>query len=492
VPFNPTVDPDSVQVRWVELPEAGEGNTVPHGPFWNVEGTRAVAQFIGEDHQDVWFAEIDPGSGSTRVITHDHDDAWIGGPPIQANYLQPALMEWLPGDRFVFASERTGWSHLYLADPDGQVRPLTEGEWEVRGAELSRDRSTWVLQAGREHPADDQLYRMPATGGTLEALTEPPGRHEGRLSPDGTRMAVVYGESVQLPDLFLRSSSGTDVGARVTESGTDAFFSHPLVRPEIVSFDHPDGRPLWAALFQPENPDPQRPAIVHVHGGGYRQFAHRGWSVYGYALHLGFINYMVQQGYTVLDFDYRGSAGFGRDYRTDIARSMGIKDADGAVAAARYLARERGVDPARIGIYGVSYGGFMTLMSQFRYPGVFAAGIARASVSDWAHYSDGWTSRILGVPQDDPEAYRRSSPIYYAEGLEDHLLITHGLVDDNVHFQDTARLIQRLIELEKDFEVMVYPVEPHTIQTEASRYDYVRRATRFFDRWLRGMAEAPR
>ncbi len=126
----------------------------------------------------------------------------------------------------------------------------------------------------------------------------------------------------------------------------------------------------------------------------------------------------------------------------------------------------------------------MTLMSQFRYPGVFAAGIARAAVTDWAHYSDGWTSRILGVPHADPEAYRRSSPIYYAEGLQDHLLITHGLIDDNVHFQDAARLVQRLIELEQDFEVMYYPVEPHTIQTEASRYDYVKRAMTFFDRHL--------
>jgi len=207
--------------------------------------------------------------------------------------------------------------------------------------------------------------------------------------------------------------------------------------------------------------------------------------VYGWAQHLGLINYLVQQGYTVLDFDYRGSAGFGRDYRTDIARSMGIKDADGAVAAAHYLVDERGIDPARIGIFGVSYGGFMTLMAQFRYPGVFAAGIARAAVTDWAHYSDQWTSRILGVPHEAPEAYELSSPIYYADGLEDALLITHGLVDGNVQFQDAARLVQRLIELEKDFEIMVYPVEPHTIQTEPSRYDYMKRAMVFFDEHLR-------
>ena len=113
--------------------------------------------------------------------------------------------------------------------------------------------------------------------------------------------------------------------------------------------------------------------------------------------------------------------------------------------------------------------------------------MARAAVTDWAHYSDGWTSRILGVPAENPEAYRLSSPIYYAEGLEDPLLITHGLMDDNVHFQDAARLVQRLIELEKDFEVMYFPVEPHTVETEASRYDLVRRQAAFFDEHLRGI-----
>jgi len=485
VAVDPTVPIDSVRIRWIDLAEAGEQATVPHGPSWNLEGTRAVAQFIGERHEDVWFVEIDPGTASARVLAHDHDDGWIGGPPIQANYLQPALMEWLPGDRFVFASERGGWSHLWLMDADGTVAPLTQGSWEVRSARLSRDRAWWLLQASRGHPADDHLYRMPAGGGEMTRLTEGEGRRVGVLSPDGRRLALLSDDATHMPDLWLGTVE-VPRGRRVTVSGTDAFYAHPLAAPEIVSFEHPDGGPLWAALYRPERPDPKRPALIHVHGGGYRQFAHRGWTVYGYALHLGFLNYMVQQGYTVLDFDYRGSAGYGRDYRADIADAMGISDVDGAVAAARWLVDHEGIDPERIGIYGVSYGGFMTLMSQFRYPGVFAAGVARAAVSDWSQYSDGWTSRILGVPHLDPEAYRVSSPIYYAEGLEDHLLITHGLVDDNVHFQDTARLIQRLIELEKDFEVMVYPIEQHTIGTEASRYDLVRRSAAFFDRWLRG------
>jgi dipeptidyl aminopeptidase/acylaminoacyl peptidase len=243
---------------------------------------------------------------------------------------------------------------------------------------------------------------------------------------------------------------------------------------------------VWSALYRPARPNAERAAILHIHGGGYRQFSHNGWSVYGYGLHLGLLHYLLERGYTILDFDYRGGAGYGRDYRTDIYRSMGQKDVDGALPFIDYLVRDQRVDRRRIGVYGVSYGGFFTLMALFRHPGVFAAGIANAAVTDWAHYSHEWTSRILGVPVRDSTAYRLSSPINHTAGLADPLLIIHGLVDDNVQFQDAARLIQKLIEERKRFEVMVYPTEPHTIQTEASRWDYVRRSVDFFDRNLLG------
>lgn len=505
VAHDPTVDEDDVEPTWVEIPGAGDRRLVLHPPVWNPSGDRAVIRAVSGDHEDLWIAVLDPATGDVTVVTRDRDEAWLGGPPIQPNYFQPGLLEWIDDDRFVFASERTGWSHLYVADaagavagggeprevevaegrrawdaPGADVRALTSGPWEVRGAELTRDRSTWILQASRRHPAEDHLYRMPADGGELERLTEKPGRSEARVSPDGGRLAVIHSNNTSMPDLFLRDPEPGADETRITVSGTDAFWRHGWVTPEIVSFEHPDGDPVWAALYRPEEPLPERAAVMHVHGGGYRQFAHRGWTVYGYALHLGFLHWLVERGYTVIDFDYRGGAGFGRDYRTDIYKSMGQKDVDGAAAAVEWLAENESVDPSRVGIYGVSYGGFMTLMSLFRHPGAFAAGIARGSVTDWSHYNHTWTSRILGLPQDDPEAYRLSSPIYHAEGLEDALLLMHGVVDDNVHFQDDVRLVQRLIELEKDFEVMYYPKEPHTIQTERSRYDYVKRSAEFF------------
>ena len=487
VRVDPAVPADSVAVRWLAIPEAGTRPVDFHGPWWSVEGDRVVIEAVSQDDHDLWLARLDLAAASTSVIDHQHDDAWIGGPPIQANYnAVPGLVEWLQGGRLVFASEAGGWSHLHLVERDGQVRPLTSGPWEVRGAALSRDRTTWLLSASREHPSDDHLYTMPSAGGPLVRLSTEEGRSEGVLSPDGKRIAVTYSRSDRLPDLWLRDAEPTGPGVRVTVSGSDNYWSHRWLRPEIVSFPHPDGKPLWAGLYRPAKPNPKHPAIVYVHGGGYRQFAHRGWSVYGFshASHYGMINWLVQQGYTVLDFDYRGSSGYGRDYRTDIYRSMGAKDVDGAVAAARWLTHTQGVDSTRIGIYGVSYGGFMTLMSLFRYPGIFAAGVSAAGVTDWAHYSDDWTSRVLGLPADAPAVYRASSPIYHAEGLKDHLLIEHGMVDDNVEFQDAARLTQRLLELGKPFDQIFYPLEPHVIESEASLIDFHGRLAAFFKRHL--------
>ncbi|HLP60786.1 MAG TPA: prolyl oligopeptidase family serine peptidase, partial [Candidatus Deferrimicrobium sp.] len=484
VAFDPTVPPDEVAITWVDCKETGGKPAIIFGPYWSLEGDQVVVQIVSTLHKDRWISRLDIKTGKTTPIIHDHDDAWLGGPSPLPDNMEPGLLEWLPGGRFVFASERTGWCHLYLVEKDSSVHALTSGAWEVRQAKLNRERTQWLITASREHPCDDHLYTLPAAGGVLVRLTTKPGRHTGILSPDGKRLAVIYSESIQLPDLFLRDVQPDTPEVRVTVSGTDNYFRHRWVRPEVVSFPHPDGKPVWAALFKPGTPGPNRAAILHIHGGGYRQFSHRGWSVYGYFAHIGLINYLVQQGYTVLDLDYRGSSGFGRDYRTDIYRSMGIKDLDSAMAAVDYLVDRHGIERSRIGLYGISYGGMFTLMALFRYPGVFAAGVANAAVSDCAHYSHPWMSRVLNLPYDDPEAYRTSSPINHAAGLQDPLLIVHGLSDDNVHFQDAARLVQKLIELEKEFEVMFYPAEGHVMATESSRYDYYRRLTDFFQRHL--------
>jgi dipeptidyl aminopeptidase/acylaminoacyl peptidase len=231
--------------------------------------------------------------------------------------------------------------------------------------------------------------------------------------------------------------------------------------------------------------DPSAPGVVFVHGAGYLQNAHKYWAG-GYYREYMFNNLLASKGYVVLDPDYRASAGYGRDWRTAIYRHMGGKDLDDVVDGARYLVEHERVNSKHIGVYGGSYGGFITLMAMFTSPGTFAAGAANRPVTDWAHYNHGYTSNILNEPQNDPEAYRRSSPIYFAEGLSGALLINHGMVDTNVLFQDTVRLAQRLIELRKEnWSVSMYPVENHGFEEETSWADEYKRILQLFEQHLR-------
>jgi len=212
---------------------------------------------------------------------------------------------------------------------------------------------------------------------------------------------------------------------------------------------------------------------------------HRCWASYSREYMVN--QYLASKGYVVLDVDYRASAGYGRDWRTAIYRWMGGRDLADEVDASHWLTKTYGISPNKIGLYGGSYGGFMTLMALFTAPKDFGAGAALRSVTDWAHYNHGYTARILNQPQDDTLAYRRSSPIYFAEGLEDPLLMAHGMVDTNVHFQDIVRLTERLVELGKTgWELASYPVENHGFVRPASWADEYRRIFELFEVNLAG------
>jgi len=263
------------------------------------------------------------------------------------------------------------------------------------------------------------------------------------------------------------------------------FRSFPWLEPETLTFPASDGAGVWAHLFRPERfgGAPNGAGVIFIHGAGYLQNVVDGWSSY-YREYM-FNCFLAARGYTVLNVDYRGSAGYGRDCRTAIYKHMGGRDLDDIVDGARYLVREYGVAEKHVGLYGGSYGGFLTLMGLFKYPQEITSGAALRSVTDWAHYNHWYTSRILGTPEEDPEAYRRSSPIYFAEGFEGHLVMLHGLRDDNVLAEDVLRLSQRLIELGKeDWELALHPVERHPYKRASSWTDQMTRAYRLFERTL--------
>jgi dipeptidyl aminopeptidase/acylaminoacyl peptidase len=448
-------------------------------PVWSGDGSKAVMLAQAADNKDRWILALDAVTGKTRVLATDHDNAWVGGPG--ANTLG-----WMKNDRDVyFQSERSGYSHVYAVGFDGgDARALTSGKWEVLNVRQSRDKSHFYITASKDSPYEQHLYEMPAEGGDLTRLTTAPGKHAALVSPDGRTVADIYSYTNKPPDLILQQNRPGAESKRVTTSPAPEFGAYAWMDVPIVTFTARDGTKVPARLFKPANPRRGGPGVVFVHGSGYLQNVDRKWSTY-FREYM-FNHILVERGFTVIDVDYRGSAGYGRDWRTAIYEHMGGKDLDDVVDAAHYLASEHGVNPAKIGVYGGSYGGFITLMAMFTTPDVFAAGAALRPVTDWALYNHGYTADILNTPQTDPEAYRRSSPIYFAEGLKGALLICHGMVDTNVHFQESVRLAQRLIELGKDnWELAVFPVENHSFIQPSSWADEYKRILKLFERNLK-------
>ena len=456
-------------------------------PVWSEDGARAVLFGRAMDHKDRWIFALDENTGKTRVAAHDHDDAWIDGPGIgDPDEPGSETLGWMKGDQDIyFQSERTGYSHLYTVSfTGGDPKALTSGAWEVDRAILSNDKSRFFLVTNEGDPGQQNVYEMSAKGGARTKLTSLPGGHSCVPSPDDRWFADVYSYTNKPPELFAQEARVDATAKKLTSSPAPEFWEYPWLDTPIVTFPARDGAMVRAHVYKPANYRKGGPAVLFVHGAGYLQNVDRMWSYY--AREYMFHQLLMERGYLVADVDYRGSAGYGRDWRTAIYRHMGGKDLDDNIDAARWMVSQYGADPKRLGIYGGSYGGFITLMAMFTQPDVFAAGAALRPVTNWANYNDDYTSDILNLPQTDAEAYKRSSPIYFAQGLKGALLICHGMVDTNVHFQDTTELVQRLIELRKqNWELAVYPVENHGFVEPTSWADEYKRIYDLFEKNLK-------
>jgi dipeptidyl aminopeptidase/acylaminoacyl peptidase len=479
------VNVETGEVKWVD--HAQKKEVALNAPVWNEDGTKAVIAARSADNKDRWLFALDPATAKLRVLANLHDDSWVGGPQGMPN-----VLGWMKNDREVyFVSEKSGFAHLWaVAFDGGEPRQLTTGNWEVVGVTQSRDKSKFYLTATADGPSDQYLYEMPGDGGSLFRISNDPGRHSVTLSPDEHWIADIYSYTNKPPDLYVQANDKPVAAApraplkRLTTSPSPEFAQYAWQDAPIVQIPARDGVKVPVRMYKPANYKKGGPAVIFVHGAGYLQNVDHKWSTYfrEYMFH----HILQEHGFLVLDVDYRGSAGYGRDWRTAVYQHMGGKDLDDIVDAAKYAVSAHGTDPKKIGLYGGSYGGFITLMAMFTASDTFAAGAALRPVTDWATYNHGYTSDILNTPQSDPEAYRRSSPIFFADGLKGALLICHGMVDTNVEFQDTVRLIQRLIELHKEnWSVAPYPVEDHGFIQPSSWADEYKRILKLFEASLK-------
>ena len=451
------------------------------GLLWSDDSRFLALMLHSVDNKDRWLATVAPQDGRLQSRHRLTDPAWINWSFNEFG--------WLPDQRTLwFVSEESGHAHLYTADAErGRARALTSGRWEVSQPALSPDGASFHFTCNRERPGDYELCVVPAAGGEVRELTALGGVEDFVVSPDGARVLVRHSASYVPPQLAVMDADGANLRT-LTDTRSAEYRGYGFLQPEYVQVPSRHGAgTIWGKYYGPARMEPGRkyPVVLFVHGAGYLQNVSDRYP--NYFREQMFHNLLVQRGYIVLDLDFRASEGYGRDWRTAIYRRMGEPELQDYLDGIDWLVEHRQADRERVGIYGGSYGGFMTFMALFREPGKFKAGAALRPVADWTQYNHAYTANILNTPDIDPEAYRKSSPIEYADGLQDHLLIAHGMIDDNVFYRDSVVLAQRLIELRKDkWELASYPMERHAYQHADSWYDQYRRILELFERTLKG------
>ena len=451
-------------------------------PIYNKTGTKAVFELRSQDNKDRWIVELNLNSGDITELDHQHDEAWIGGPGIpNYNYGGGTLGFLKDNETIYFQSEVSGFSHLYTLNLNSKKKvQLTSGNWEVRDVKFSQDLKTFYITTNTNHPGNREFYKLDSDTKKMTPILTNDGAYEIELSPSEKQLLVRYSYKNKPWELYIAENKSNPTLKQITHSTSKEFEAYAWKNPNVITFKAQDGNEVFARLYEPKAENKNKAAIIFVHGAGYLQNAHNYWS--SYHREFMFHNMLTDLGYTVLDIDYRGSDGYGRDVRTGIYRHMGGLDLSDQLDGKKYLVENLGIDANRVGIYGGSYGGFITLMALLTEPGEFKAGAALRSVTDWAHYNQGYTANILNFPETDSIAFKRSSPIYFAENLQDKLLMLHGMVDDNVQFQDVVRLSQRFIELgKKDWDLAVFPVEAHGFKETYSWIDEYRRILDLFN-----------
>ena len=463
--------------RAVQVATSGDNGSAPT-LLWSNDGRNAAVMVRAIDNKDRWIATVDLADAKLQPRHRLTDPAWINWGFNEFGWLADGRTLW-------YLSEESGFSHLYTLD-GAKKSQLTDGKWETSSVMPSHDGSAFWFLCNRDRPGDYEVCSVPARGGATREVTSLDGVESFVPSPDGTKLLVRHSSAYMPPQLSVVDATGGQA-RQLTDTRSADFKSRTWIEPQIVQVPSKHGAgTIWGKYYAPATMESGKkyPIVMFVHGAGYLQNVSARYPNY-YREQM-FHNLLVDQGYIVLDLDYRASEGYGRDWRTAIYRWMGKPELEDYLDGLDWLVANKQGDRDRAGIYGGSYGGFMAFVALFKKPGVFKAGAALRPVSDWSQYNHEYTSNILNTPELDPEAYKRSSPLEYAEGLQDSLLIAHGMIDDNVFFKDSVMLAQRLIELRKDkWELAPYPLERHGFTHPDAWYDEYRRIHELFERTLK-------
>jgi dipeptidyl-peptidase 4 len=460
---------------------------------WFPDSSAIAVQREARDQKSLTLLRADPTSGATNELLSEYSAHWVE--------LNDNLTFLGKSRQFIWGSNRSGFQHLYLYDWAGKlIRPLTRGEWQVTGDNdthgmrgVNEDRGLVYFIANAESPLERHLYSVSFTDESvpMQRITVDAGWHAVAMSGNTRTFLDTFSTPDQPPSLTLRAVTGEVladlVPNKITRDHPYAPYSSDHLPTEFGTLAARDGQTLHYQIIKPRNLEAghRYPVIVDVYGGPGNQRVRKAWGGYQRGNEGFFRQYLAQHGYIVFTLDNRGSGSRGVRFETALFHHLGSVEVEDQVTGVNFLRTLAYVDPARIGVFGWSYGGYMALMCMMQAPDVFAAGVSGAPVTDWKLYDTHYTERFMGTPQSNPEGYARSSVMSYAEGLKGPLLIMHGMADDNVLFAHSTTLFKKLQDLNAPFEIMTYPGSKHSLlrHADTGRHGYMT-VKRFFDRTI--------
>jgi dipeptidyl-peptidase-4 len=463
------VDVAGGDVRWMDT--GSDVTALLARVKWLPDSRRVAIERLNrvQNHLEVLFA--DAATGKSQTVLTENDKYWIN--------LSSDLHFLSDGRRFLWSSERSGFRHLYLYDLSGkQVAQLTRGDWEVENvAKVDEQAQAVFFTSTQKSPIERHFYRLALSGGEPVALTHEHGTHGVSLAPDGKHFLDTYSTAMAPPQQRLYNADGGLV-ATLAENKVAELEKYHFQPVEFFTVPGADGTPLEAAMIKPAGFDASRryPVIVHLYGGPHGQEVRDAWQGSNFLWH----ELMAEKGFVIFVLDNRGMAGRGHNFETPIYHHFGSVELADQLAGVKWLSTQPFVDAARVGVWGWSFGGYMTCVAMLRGGDVFKAGFAGAPVTDWRRYDTIYTERYMGTPQENPEGYRDSSPVNFAAGLRGKLLVAHATGDDNVHFANSVALAEKLVEAQKYAEFEIYADRGHGISDSAGRIHIFNRVTQFF------------
>ena len=458
------------KTRWMDL--GGTKDTLIARVDWLPDSKQIAVQRLNRVQNRLELLFVDSTSGDARVVLEEKDPQWIN---------VGDDLTFLPKrGQFLWSSERDGFRHLYLYSLDGKlIRQITRGNWEVSSV-VSTDEASgdvWFIGTA-ESPLERHLYRINIDSGALQRLTKTAGTHAVSMSPTSEYYIDTFSSLTEPPRATVHARDGNELRV-YREANRAPIEQYDLAPIEIVQVKASDGTPMYAKLIRPAGFTPGRkyPAIVIVYGGPQAQSVRNTW------LGLNWEQALAHRGFVIWQLDNRGSAGRGHKFESPLYRRFGKVELEDQQRGIQHLVSLGFVDSSRIGIYGWSYGGFMTLYSLLHAPDLFRAGIAGAPVVDWRLYDTIYTERYLGLPSENEEGYKASSPIHFVKNLKAALMLAHNAEDDNVLFQNTMQMIDALQKEGKQFDLLLYPQKAHAV-TGAAQKHMLQAMTAFFERHL--------